>query len=231
MLRLEQILAQLRYLPLNFVPAAGVTMPRTLAAEVVFMSNPPEGKFTWRWATTPAPLQSQWTVGTPNELVQGALMAFASAQGTYNAYQMDSQSVAQIADASTWDALLHAAVANQLDPTPYSYVYVTQTLPETLTLWQNGSVVLTSPVNTGIPDRPTAVGTYPIYLRFSFNYMSGFNPDGSYYSRPGLLDQLLQRRRRGARLLPRVLWMAPEPGLRRTAGPDGADGVQRPGHR
>jgi L,D-transpeptidase catalytic domain len=184
MLRVEQVLAQLHYLPLNFVPARGTVVPKTFAAEVASMSDPPAGKFTWRWASTPATLQSQWTVGSTNVLVQGALMAFESVEGTYNAYQMDAESAAQIADASTWNALLHAAAANQLDPNPYSYVYVTQTLPETLTLWQNGSVVLTSPANTGISARPTAVGTYPIYLRFSFNYMSGFNPDGSPYHDP-----------------------------------------------
>ena len=76
-------------------------MPKTFTAEVASMSHPPAGKFTWRWASTPATLQSQWTVGTPNELVQGALMAFESAQGTYNAYQTDTESVAQIADTST----------------------------------------------------------------------------------------------------------------------------------
>jgi hypothetical protein len=184
MLRLEQILAQLRYLPLNFTPARGAAMPKTFAAEVASMSRPPAGIFTWRWASTPATLQSQWTVGTPNELVRGALMAFESVQGTYNAYHMDAESIAQIADAATWNALLHAAAANRVDSNPYSYVYVTQAQPETLTLWKNGSIVVTSAANTGIPDRPTAVGTYPIYLRFSFNYMSGFNPNGSYYHDP-----------------------------------------------
>jgi L,D-transpeptidase catalytic domain/Bacterial Ig-like domain len=182
--RMEQILAQLRYLPLNFVPAAGVKVPDTFAAEVASMSEPLPGTFTWRWASTPATLESQWTVGTPNELLDGALMAFQQAQGTYAGNQVDSDSFAQTADASMWNALLHAAAAGQLDPNPYAYVYVTQSLPETLTVWENGSVVLTSPCNTGIPVAPTADGTYPIYLRFSFNYMSGYNPDGSYYHDP-----------------------------------------------
>jgi lipoprotein-anchoring transpeptidase ErfK/SrfK len=51
-------------------------------------------------------------------------------------------------------------------------------------VWENGSTVLTSPTNTGIPAAPTALGTYPIYVRYTFNYMSGFNPDGSYYDDP-----------------------------------------------
>jgi lipoprotein-anchoring transpeptidase ErfK/SrfK len=72
-------------------------------------------------------------------------------------------------------------VADKLDPSPYAYVYVSENLPETLTLWENGKVVLTSRANTGILERPTATGTYPIYIRYAENYMTGFNPDGSHY--------------------------------------------------
>jgi lipoprotein-anchoring transpeptidase ErfK/SrfK len=182
-LRLEQILAQLGYLPLNFVPAASVTPPTTLAGEVASMSQPLPGTFEWRWPSTPASLQAQWSVGSPNVMLQGALMAFIAEQegANYNGYQVDAETVAQLASPSTWDELLQAAVSNATDPNPYAYVYVTKTLPETLTLWENGSVVLTSPANTGIPQDPTADGTYPIYLRFTQNYMSGTNPDGSTY--------------------------------------------------
>jgi hypothetical protein len=41
--------------------------------------------------------------------------------------------------------------------------------------------VLTTPANTGIA---AALGAYPIYVRYTFNYMSGFNPDGGYYYDP-----------------------------------------------
>ena len=44
--------------------------------------------------------------------------------------------------------------------------------------------MLTTPTNTGIASRPTALGTYPVYVRYTFNSMSGFNPDGSYYHDP-----------------------------------------------
>jgi lipoprotein-anchoring transpeptidase ErfK/SrfK len=94
---------------------------------------------------------------------------------------LDDETVAQMATPDTWNALLQAALSNQVDPNPYSYVYVTEHLPETLTLWENGSVVLTSRVNTGISQRPTATGTFPIYVRYTVNYMSGTNPDGSTY--------------------------------------------------
>ncbi len=41
--------------------------------------------------------------------------------------------------------------------------------------------MLTSPTNTGIPEDPTADGTYPIYLRYIEHYMSGTNPNGTHY--------------------------------------------------
>jgi lipoprotein-anchoring transpeptidase ErfK/SrfK len=40
------------------------------------------------------------------------------------------------------------------------------------------------PANTGISIRPTANGTFPIYVRYAFNYMTGHNPDGSYDDDP-----------------------------------------------
>ena len=184
-LRLQQILAQLGYLPLRFTPAPGVTEPKTFAGEVATMSRPLAGTFSWRWATTPVSLMDQWSTGTPNVLVKGALMAFLSDENSdFDGFQVDPETVGQIADASTWQALLQAAASNQVNPHPYSYVYVSQNLPQTLTLWQDGSVVLTSLANTGISIRPTATGTYPVYVRYAFNHMSGTNPDGSHYDDP-----------------------------------------------
>jgi lipoprotein-anchoring transpeptidase ErfK/SrfK len=184
-LRLQQILAQLHYLPLNFTPAPGVRSPTTLAGEEATLGSPLKGSFSWRWHSAPASLQAQWQPGSPTVMVKGALMAFTAAteSSSYNGYTADDETVNQLADAS-WKALLSAAAANQVDPEPYSYVYVSETLPETLSVWENGTTVLTAPTNTGIPGEPTALGTYPIYVRYTFNYMSGFNPDGSYYNDP-----------------------------------------------
>jgi hypothetical protein len=185
MLRLEQILADLHYLPLRFVQTPGQTAPSTFAEEVASMAQPLAGSFEWRWSSTPQALTDQWTVGTYNPLVRGALMAFdAATQSNFDGYQADDESYAQLANGPTWEALLMADLHHQLDPNPYSYVYVSQSLPESLTLWEDGSVVLTAAVNTGIPARPTVDGTFPIYVRYTFNYMSGFNPDGSYYHDP-----------------------------------------------
>jgi hypothetical protein len=183
-LRLQQILAELHYLPLNFTPAPGVRSPTTFAGEVATLGSPLRGSFSWRWASTPASLQAQWQPGAATVMVKGALMAFLSAtDSSYNGYIADDETVTQLAD-SSWKALLSAAAARQVDPQPYSYVHVSETLPETLTLWENGATVLTTPTNTGIAQEPTALGTYPVYVRYTFNYMSGFNPDGSYYDDP-----------------------------------------------
>jgi lipoprotein-anchoring transpeptidase ErfK/SrfK len=184
LLRLQQILAELHYLPLNFTPAPGVRSPTTVAGEAATLGSPLKGSFSWRWRSTPGSLQAQWQPGSPTVMVKGALMAFMSAtESSYNGFTADDETVTQLADDS-WEALLSAAAANQADPDPYSYVYVSETLPETLNVWENGRTVLTSPANTGIPGEPTALGTYPIYVRYTFNYMTGFNPDGSYYDDP-----------------------------------------------
>jgi L,D-transpeptidase catalytic domain len=183
-LRLQQILAQLHYLPLNFTPAPGVRSPTTVAGEEATLGSPLQGSFSWRWSSTPASLQAQWQAGSPTVMVKGALMAFmAATESSFNGYTADDETVSQLADAS-WKALLSAAAANRVDPEPYSYVHVSQNLPETLVLWEDGRTVLTSPTNTGIAQAPTALGTYPVYVRYTFNYMSGFNPDGSYYDDP-----------------------------------------------
>jgi hypothetical protein len=184
-LRLQQMLAQLHYLPLNFTPARGVRSPTTLAGEVATLGSPLKGSFSWRWQSTPASLRAQWQPGSPTVMVKGALMAFLATtdSSSYNGYTADDDTVGQLADAS-WKALVSAAAANQVDPDPYSYVHVTENLPETLNLWENGKTVLTTPANTGIPSRPTALGTYPIYVRYTFNFMTGTNPDGTPYDDP-----------------------------------------------
>ncbi len=180
-LRMEQILARLHYIPLTFTPAAGESQPTTMAQEVASMSQPLQGTFSWTWANTPASLQSQWTVGAANEIVKGALMNFNAVRNAYDGYTEEFASVAQLATPSLWQALLQADLSDQTDPAPYSYVYVTEKLPETLTLWKNGSVVLTAAANTGMPGYATQLGTYPIYLRYTQNWMNGTNPDGSKY--------------------------------------------------
>ncbi len=85
-----------------------------------------------------------------------------------------------------WRALLRDEVAGRKATSGYSYVFVTESIPETLTLWHNGHVILKSPVNTGISSRPTALGTFPVYLHLTETTMQGTNPDGTHYNDPGV---------------------------------------------
>jgi hypothetical protein len=84
-----------------------------------------------------------------------------------------------------WATLLDAVAARQLDPRPYDYLIVSQTLPETLYVWRNGSVIYQTPANTGV-DGVTPDGTWPVFLKFLVTTMTGTNPDGTSYVDPGI---------------------------------------------
>ncbi len=168
-LRLQQLLAQLGYLPVSFTPARPLSAPQEAA-------QAQEGSFSWRW-TEPAPLVSLWTVGTTNQITKGAVMAYESQHG------MKTDGVAGPA---VWQQLLGDAAAGTVDPSPYNYVYVSKSLPETTTVYSNGSAVYSTRANTGVAAAPTASGTFPVYVRYKVTTMSGTNPDGSKYVDPGI---------------------------------------------
>ena len=71
----------------------------------------------------------------------------------------------------------------------YSYVYVHQTVPQSLNLWHNGHTILSSPGNTGVPAAPTQLGTFPVFEHIPIGTMSGTNPDGSHYNDPVRADK------------------------------------------
>ncbi len=87
-----------------------------------------------------------------------------------------------------WADLLDAVAARQVNTAPYDYLEVSTALPETLSVWRDGTVIYRTLVNTGIPEASTALGTYPVYARHVSTTMSGYNPDGSYYYDPGIPD-------------------------------------------
>ncbi len=91
-----------------------------------------------------------------------------------------------IAGPDVWHKVLADAVAGKRRTAGYSYVYVHRNVPQKLTLWHNGNVVLTSPGNTGVPAAPTALGTFPVFEHIPVGTMSGTNPDGSHYNDPGI---------------------------------------------
>ena len=174
-LRLQQLFAQLGYLPLTWTPASRpVISPGNANAELSAAYAPPKGTFTWQKGY-PSSLTDQWQTGSANILDVGAIRAFESVHGlTMDGY----------AGHSVWTSLLTAVAKGQRNPNGYTYALANQNSPESITIWHNGRVVLTSPANTGIPASPTVDGTFPVYLRFYFTYMKGINPDGTPYDDP-----------------------------------------------
>ena len=68
----------------------------------------------------------------------------------------------------------------------YTFVQVSEGVPESIRVWHNGRTVVTGPVNTGIPAAPTATGVFAVYEHLTVTTMSGTNPDGTPYSDPGI---------------------------------------------
>jgi lipoprotein-anchoring transpeptidase ErfK/SrfK len=85
-----------------------------------------------------------------------------------------------------WSELLQAVARRQVTTSPYDYVVVSQTLPETASVWRDGQILFTTLVNTGIAVAPTAAGTYPVFARFLVTTMTGKNPNGKPYKDPGI---------------------------------------------
>ena len=187
-LRLQEVLAQLGYLPLTWTAsskvatasagtatAAATTTGGTLASQASAAFSPPPGTFHWQGAGFPSQLHSYWSQAKHNTLDQGAITAFESDHGL----QTDGS-----AGPVVWKALIAAAVKDQRDTHGYSYAIASKGSPETLTIWHNGRRVFSSLANTGIGVAPTTDGTYPVYEKLPFQIMSGTNPDGSHYADP-----------------------------------------------
>lgn len=175
-LRLQQLLAQLGYLPLRWLSAAPdpSTSP---SAQLAAALSPPPGRFFWRYANTPAELRAIWRAGRPNEITRGAVMMF---QDTHRLV------VDALVGPRVWQALIADAIAHKRRSAGYSYVYVHRSVPQSLNLWHNGKVILRSPGNTGVPAAPTQLGTFPVFEHIPVGTMNGTNPDGSHYNDPGI---------------------------------------------
>ena len=173
-LRLQQLLAQLGYLPLTWTASGTSPAAGSANAQLSAAYQPPAGTFTWRHGY-PAALISKWAQGKQNLIEAGAIRAFENQQGL----AMDG-----VAGATVWRHLLQAAAKGQRNSSGYTYAIARKSSPETLTIYHNGRVVLHTAANTGISVAPTANGTYPVYLRYAFQIMRGTNPDGSHYADP-----------------------------------------------
>jgi hypothetical protein len=175
-LRLQQLLAQAGYLPVDWQPSAA-EVSRTPGAEAQAAVDPPSGSFAWRYPNTPHQLQAMWSPGQWSEIVKGAVMKFENE----NDITVDG-----LAGPSVWRALLGDALAGKRLSSGYSYVYVHREVPETMTLWHDGQTVIASPANTGISGAETELGTFAVFEHLPETTMSGTNPDGSHYEDPGI---------------------------------------------
>jgi hypothetical protein len=204
-LALQELLAELGYLPLNFTPSSAASTTTTTtttptvsqttatsaattastatsiagtpAAEEAAIINPPQGTFSWRYPNTPAQLKALWSPTGWTELTRGAVMAFENANGL---------TTDGIAGPIVWRALIKAAVADKQNTFGYTFVMVSKALPETIKVWHNGSIVVQGLANTGIPQSPTADGTFAVYEHIPVGTMSGTNPNGTPYHDTGI---------------------------------------------
>ena len=174
-LRLQELLARLGYLPVRWSSAdhAASTLDSELAAAV----RAPQGTFAWRFGNTPDSLRALWKPGKWTVVTQGAVMRFEDEHGL---------ATDGVAGPQVWRALIRDDLAGRRSDSGYSYVFVHETLPQSLSLWHDGRVILTSPGNTGIASAPTAQGTWPVFEHIPVGTMSGTNPDGSHYNDPGI---------------------------------------------
>jgi hypothetical protein len=178
-LRLEELLAQLGYLPMTWNPQGSSQPGGTVATSYMpgqtIAAVPADGVLSWQ-AGYPAALTSQWQPGRSGTILTGALMAFEANHGLPMTSNITS---------NLWQALLSAVERGQSNPNGYSFVLVDKTaVPETITIWHNGRVVLHGVANTGAPATPTPDGTWPVYLRRPAQIMRGLYPDGKPYADP-----------------------------------------------
>jgi lipoprotein-anchoring transpeptidase ErfK/SrfK len=165
--RAQQILSQLRYLPLNFT-AYGKKINNPYASAA--------GAFTWRVRLPPA-TEAVWTVAVANPLEDAALYSFEEAKHLPLTTDLTT---------SLSKALVNALVRSQYDDAAYQYVYVSTSAPETTYVYANNNLVYHTLANTGVSSAPTQLGTFYVYVRYLVTTMSGVYPGGGTYSDPGI---------------------------------------------
>ncbi len=172
----QQALARLGYLPYTFHSIYGLHFPggaeiRSMAAHHAF--HPPTGVMSANVHDAP-PLN----YGQLDETTQGALTVFEAARG------IESTESSSVSDARIWESLLAAETEGRRDPSPYTFVTVTESEPETLEVHKGNHVVLSTPANTGVPGAETPTGIFPIFARDVSTTMSGTDVDGTKYDIP-----------------------------------------------
>jgi L,D-transpeptidase-like protein/Big-like domain-containing protein len=174
MLRLQELLGELGYLPLNWTATGTNPAADNANGQVKAAYDAPAGTFTWA-SGYPAILRTFWLKGKGNLITEGAIRSFEWQQGL----TMDGD-----AGPKVWSHLLLAISSDTANEHGYTYALASKNSPETLDIWHNGRLVLHTLANTGIAAAPTSDGTYPVYLRYYYQIMKGKNPDGTKYADP-----------------------------------------------
>ena len=167
----------LGYLPLRFTPSGDV----------------PNRKAVLKWAPTSPNLVPQVeSAGSspglpPGPHLPAGPMVSRPAQRRYHGSSdavRNRRGLGSYGEAGplVWHALLRAIAERQMDTSPYNYVIVAESLPETLAVWQDGRVVFKSFTNTGVPGAPTPQGTWPVAYKQNPNLMKGCDPNGPRHS-------------------------------------------------
>jgi lipoprotein-anchoring transpeptidase ErfK/SrfK len=170
---LQQALARLGYLGASFRPQYAVQIPpgpETRREAAVHAFHPPRGRFAPDPSSAP-----QVEMGHLDEVTKGALTVYQS--------DRDLQPTGE-PDYAAWASILSSEVANRRDPKSYTWVSVTESLPETLEVHRGDHVAFSTPANTGVPGAETAQGTFPIFSRSLSTTMTGTDVDGTKYVVP-----------------------------------------------
>jgi lipoprotein-anchoring transpeptidase ErfK/SrfK len=171
MLRVQELLAGLDYLPLTYTQSGPPTAVGDLA-----LDQP--GAFAWRWPDQPSQLTSLWTQGTTNEITKAAIEAFENE----NNLGVDGE-----AGPAVWTALINDTISHKTNPVPYVYVLVNKVVPQNLTLYADGAAKYVGiPVNSGAPGADTTDGNYAVFEHVRYSDMKGTNVDGSTYNDPNV---------------------------------------------
>jgi lipoprotein-anchoring transpeptidase ErfK/SrfK len=170
---LQQALARLGYLPYTFHSLYGVHLPsgaesRSMAAHLAF--HPATGALVANFGGAP-PL----AYGKLDPTTEGALTVFEASRG------IESSVASGVSNARIWESLLAGETEDRRSPSPYTFVTVSESSPETLEVHKGSHVVLTTPANTGVPGAETPQGIFPIYSRLTSTTMTGEDVDGTKY--------------------------------------------------
>ncbi|HUY05834.1 MAG TPA: L,D-transpeptidase family protein [Acidimicrobiales bacterium] len=174
-LRMQQLLALTDYSPLKIARARHSHSIHDVTAQRLELFNPPNARFVWRDSGWPVNLQLLWKPGQYNVFTSGLVMAFQADHG------MTPNGVLSFV---LWSTLLNSYQSGQKNSGGYNYSVVDKTVPESLKVWHDGQLVMSSPANTGIPGESTPNGNFPVYLRLRAQVMTGTNPNGSHYADP-----------------------------------------------